>query len=129
FAAATGFDVASGWGTIDASRFVPELVAAIYGHNGPDSLQRQAADALARLQHSIALTANGDSTYLLAAGFLPQHPVELDIDGNHVATITANTLGSVSYAVDPALLKLPRGAHTLTLKSMLLTATANFQKG
>ncbi len=129
FAAGTGFDVASGWGTIDASRFVPELVGAIRAHNGPDSLQHQAADALARLQHSIALTGNGGSTYLLAAGFLPQHPVELDIDGNHVATITANTLGSVSYAVDPALLKLSRGAHTLTLKSMLLTATTNFQTG
>ncbi|MGH3855551.1 MAG: S53 family peptidase [Pseudonocardiaceae bacterium] len=129
FAAATGFDVASGWGTIDASRFVPEFVAAIRGHNGPDSLQRQAADALARLRHSITLTANGDSTYLLAAGFLPQHPVELDVDGKHVTTLTANTLGSVSYAVDPALLKLARGAHTLTLKSLLLTATANFPTG
>ncbi|MFZ0118788.1 MAG: S53 family peptidase [Pseudonocardiaceae bacterium] len=129
FAAGPGFDVASGWGTIDASKFVPDLVAAVRAHNGSDSLQRQAADALARLQHSIAVTANGDSTYLLAAGFLPQHPVELDIDGKHVATITANTLGSVSYAVDPALVKLTRGAHTLTLKSMLLTATADFQTG
>jgi subtilase family serine protease len=129
FAAGPGFDVASGWGTIDASKFVPDLVAAVRAHNGPDSLQRQAADALARLQHSIDVTANGDSTYLLAAGFLPQHPVELDIDGKHVATITANTLGSVSYAVDPALVKLTRGAHTLTLKSMLLTATADFQTG
>jgi subtilase family serine protease len=129
FAAGAGFDVASGWGTIDASRFVPELVAEIRAHNGPDSLQHQAAEALARLQHSIALTGNGGSPYLLAAGFLPQHPVELDIDGNHVATITANTLGSVSYAVDPALLKLPPGAHTLTLKSMLLTEATNFQTG
>lgn len=127
FIAGTGFDVASGWGTIDASRFVPELVAAIRAQHGSDSEQREAADALARLQHSIALTANGGPTYLLAAGFLPQHPVELQIDGNHIATITANTLGSVSYAVDPAQVKLPRGAHTLTLKSMLLTATANFQ--
>lgn len=129
FAAGTGFDVASGWGTIDASKFVPELVAAIRAQYGPDSQQHEAADALARLQHSIALTANGGTTYLLAGGFLPQHPVEVQIDGNHVATLTANTLGSVSYAVDPALLKLPRGAHTLTLKSMLLTATANFQSG
>jgi subtilase family serine protease len=129
FVAGTGFDVASGWGTIDASRFVPELVAAVRAHNGADSQQREAADALARLQHSIALTANGGSTYVLAEGFLPRHPVELEIDGNHVATLTANTLGSVSYAVDPAPAKLPRGAHTLTLKSMLLTATANFPSG
>ena len=105
---------------------MPELGGASRGHNGPDSLRRRSSDALAWLQHSIALTTNGGSTYLLAAGFLPQHPVELDVDGKHVTTLTANTLGSVSYAVDPALLKLPRGAHTLTLKSMLLTATANF---
>jgi subtilase family serine protease len=124
FTATTGFDVASGWGTIDASRFVPDLVTAVSGQNGPDSLQHQAADALARAQHSIRLTSTGQdgTTYLLAAGFLPQHPVELDIDDHKIATITANTLGSVSYVVDPALLKLAPGTHTLRLKSMLLTA-------
>ncbi|MBV9730483.1 MAG: S53 family peptidase [Pseudonocardiales bacterium] len=129
FPATTGFDVASGWGTIDASSFVSDLVAAIRAQNGNDSLQRQALDALTRLQHSIQLTSTdigpGDSTYLVAAGFLPYHPVKLDIDNHEVATMTANTLGSVSYIIDPALLKLPRGRHTLTLTSMLLTATTN----
>jgi hypothetical protein len=62
-----------------------------------------------------------------AAGFLPQHPVRLGIDNREVATITANTLGSVSFIIDPALLKLPAGQHTLTLRSMVLTETANFQ--
>jgi subtilase family serine protease len=125
FPATTGFDVASGWGTIDASRFVPELVAALRAHHGPDSLQRQAADAWARLQHSMQLTTIDGLTYLLAAGFLPQHPVKLTIDDHEVAALTANTLGSVSYLVDPAL--LPRGRHTLTLTSMLLTTTASFE--
>jgi subtilase family serine protease len=131
FAATTGFDVASGWGTIDASAFVPDLVAAIRAQNGPNSPQRQALDALARLRHGIQLTSTDisprGSTYLMAVGFLPHHPVTLTIDDHEVATITANTLGSVSYVVDPALLKLPRGRHTLTLKSMLLTATTNFE--
>jgi hypothetical protein len=131
FTATTGFDVVSGWGTIDASRFVPALVAATRAQNGHDSPQRQALDVLARLQHSIQLTStdigSGSSTYLMAAGFLPQHPVTLDIDNHEVATITANSLGSVSYVVDPALVKLSRGRHTLTLKSMLLTATTNFE--
>lgn len=38
----TGFDVASGWGTIDASRFVPDLVAATHAQNGttPSSARR-----------------------------------------------------------------------------------------
>ncbi|MGH3853384.1 MAG: S53 family peptidase [Pseudonocardiaceae bacterium] len=131
FTATTGFDVASGWGTLDASKFVPALVAETRAQNGPDSPRRQALAALVRLRNSMTLTSadigHGGSTYLLAAGFLPQHPVTLDIDNHEVATITANTLGSVSYVIDPALLKLPRGTHTLTLKSMLLMATKNFQ--
>jgi len=130
FTATTGFDVASGWGTIDASRFVPELVAAIRTQNRPDSLQRQAHDALARLQQTIALTSTdtgpGGTTSVTATGFLPRHPVKLDIDNHEIATITANTLGSVSYVVDPMRLKLLRGKHTLTLRSMLLTATTDF---
>ncbi|MGH3869506.1 MAG: S53 family peptidase [Pseudonocardiaceae bacterium] len=129
--ATTGFDVVSGWGTIDASRFVPDLVAATRAQNGSGSPQRQALDLLARLRHNIALTSTdigpGGSTSMVAAGFLPQHPVKLDIDNHEVATITANTLGSVSYVVDPALLTLSQGKHTLTLKSMLLTATTHFE--
>jgi subtilase family serine protease len=131
FTATTGFDVASGWGTIDASRFVPNLVTATRAQNGNDSLQHQAADALTRLQHSIHLTnthiAPGGSAYMLVDGFLPQHPVEVNIDNHKVETITANTLGSVVYIIDPSLLKLSHGRHTLSLKSMLLTATTNFE--
>lgn len=130
-AATTGFDVVSGWGTIDASKFVPDLVAAIRAQDKQHSPQRQALDALTRLQHSIQLT-NTDIgpdgvRFMAAAGFLPHHPVRLGIDNREVATITANTLGSVSFIVDPALLKLPPGQHTLTLRSMLLTETASFQ--
>lgn len=131
FPATAGFDVASGWGTIDASRFVPALVAAVHAQNGPDAPRRQALDALERLRHGIALTSTdlgpGDSTYLLAGNFLPHHPVTLNIDNHQVTTIMANTLGSVAYLIDPALLRLARGTHTLTLTSMLLTATTTFQ--
>ncbi|HET9117429.1 MAG TPA: hypothetical protein VFN75_05015, partial [Pseudonocardiaceae bacterium] len=133
FSATTGFDVASGWGTIDASKFVPALVATRQAQNPPDSLQAQAIDALTRLQHSIQLTnrdiPSGGSTYLFAAGLLPQHPVEVDIDDRKVATLTANSLGSISYLLDPARLKLPHGTHIITVKSMLLTAVTNFQGG
>jgi subtilase family serine protease len=131
FAATTGFDVVSGWGTIDASKFVPDLVDAIRSQDRKNSPQRQALDALTRLQHGIQLTnthVGPDGVrFMQAAGFLPQHPVRLGIDNREVATITANTLGSVSFVIDPALLKLPAGQHTLTLRSMLLTDTANFQ--
>jgi subtilase family serine protease len=131
FTAGSGFDVASGWGTIDANTFVPALVAADRAQNDRDSMRRQAADALSALQHSIQLTSTdvrpGGSTYVLASGFLPQHPVTLAIDGHTVATLTANTLGSVTYLADPALLGLSAGHHTLTLASMLLTKTAGFR--
>jgi subtilase family serine protease len=130
FTATTGFDVATGWGTIDASRFVPALVAATrdQGHNAP---RQQAADALTRLQHGIRLTQDdikaGQSSYLFAGGFLPQHPVTLAVDGTTVATLTANTLGTVTYAVDPSMLTLPAGRHTLTLHSLLLNQTTTFR--
>jgi subtilase family serine protease len=126
FPASTGFDVVSGWGTIDASTFVPSLVAAIRASEPANSLQRQAVDALAHWPHILTLTSTtvnpGSSTYLWATGFLPQHPVEIDIDNHKIATLTANTLGSVTYAVNPALLKLPQGQHTLIVRSMLLSA-------
>jgi subtilase family serine protease len=130
FAATGGFDVASGWGTIDASRFVPALVAATRSqeHNTP---QQQAAEALANLQHGIRLTQNnintGRSSYAFAGGFLPQHPITLAIDGTTIAALTANTLGTVTYAIDPTQLALPAGRHTLTLHSLLITQTTTFR--
>ena len=129
FSAAKGFDVASGWGTIDASKFVPAVVAASRAAHG--SAQREAARELAGLEHGIRLTSTnvpaGGQTYLFAGGFLPQHPVHLLIDGRSVATLTANTLGTVTYLADPALLSLPAGHHSVTLQSMLITQQAEFR--
>lgn len=128
FSAATGYDVATGWGSIDASKFVPAIVAASREAHGATA--REAAQQLAALEHSVRLTSTnvptGGQTYLFAGGFLPQHPVHLVIDGNAVATLTANTLGTVTYLIDPALLSLPSGHHTVALQSMLITETAGF---
>ena len=68
----------------------------------------------------------GGTSYLQAGDFLPGHPVRLSIDGKLVVTLSADTLGSVAYVLDPSLLKLPAGSHVLTLSSMLLTETARF---
>ena len=65
----------------------------------------------------------GGTSYLLAPNFLPGHPVDFAIDGRTVATLTANTLGDVTYMIDPSLLKLAPGQHTITLTGMLLTET------
>jgi subtilase family serine protease len=128
FPAHAGFDVATGWGTIDASRFVPALVTAVRAQHGPNSPSRQAAAALNRLRHAAHVPDIGTagSANLTATGFLPKHPVRLAIDGHPIGTLTASTVGAVSYRVTPATLALPPGRHTVTLDSMLLTETATF---
>jgi subtilase family serine protease len=130
FTATNGFDVASGWGTLDASKFVPALVNAVRGEHGGDTMQRQAASALARLQHASLTSTNvpaGATTYLLAGGFIPQHPVQVAVDGKQVATLTANNLGDVTSQIDPAALSLAAGQHTVTLHSMLLDESVGFR--
>jgi subtilisin family serine protease len=129
FTAAPGFDVASGWGTIDASKFVPALVAA--QASGLDLIARvQAGQELSRLQHSTRLSPGnippGGTSAVSGTGFLPRHPVTLAIDGKAVTTLTASDQGTVSYTLDPAALGLAAGHHVLTLQGMLLTTTAGF---
>jgi hypothetical protein len=123
--------VATGWGTIDASRFVPALVAAVRAEEAkPHSPRQQAAAALTALRKAAHLSsttiAAGASSSLAANGFLPKHPVRLAIDGHPVTTLTANAVGAVGYVVDPGTLRLTPGPHTLTLTSMLITDTTTF---
>jgi subtilase family serine protease len=130
FTAAPGFDVASGWGTIDASTFVPALVAATQLFREEGAARLEAGAELSRLEHSIKLSAreiaHGGTATVSDGGFLPQHPVKLAIDGNVVTTLTASDAGTVSYTLDPAALGLAPGHHVLTLQSMLITTTAGF---
>ena len=130
FSARAGFDRATGWGTIDAASFVPALVAAVRAQHGPDAPSARAAAALASLEHDAHLTTAdiqaGATTHLSASGFLPEHPVVLQIDGRSVATLTAGATGRVAYTLDPAALKLPAGTHALSLRSMLLTQQTKF---
>jgi subtilase family serine protease len=129
FSAAKGFDVVSGWGTVNAATFVPSLVAATKSE-GEESLARhEAAAQLSQITHGIQLSATDavdSSIYLLDQGFLPGYPVGLYIDGKLISTLTASTAGYVTYMIDPSTLKLATGTHTVTLKSMLVTATATF---
>jgi subtilase family serine protease len=130
FTAARGFDVASGWGTVDASKFVPALVAA--QRTGLDVIARhQAARQLSGLEHSTRLSPGnipgGGTSAVSGSGFLPRHPVKLAIDGKVVTTLTASDQGTVSYTLNPATLGLAAGHHVLTLQSMLITTTAAFR--
>jgi hypothetical protein len=130
FTAGPGFDVASGWGSLDASKFVPALVAATQDYGQEVVARHDAAGELSQLEHNVSLSAfvipHGGTSAVSSAGFLPGHPVQLAIDGNPITTLTASDAGTVSYSVDPAALGLARGHHVLTLQSMLITTTAPF---
>jgi subtilase family serine protease len=130
FTAGPGFDVASGWGALNAAGFVPALAAATVASHQDQAIRAQAQAQLTGLQHSMQLSAGhipADGTsYLLASNFLPGHPVDFAIDGHTVATLTANALGDVTYMIDPSLLNLAPGKHTITLTGMLLTETTTF---
>jgi subtilase family serine protease len=130
FTAAKGFDVATGWGTI-SGKFVPSLVAATRANRQEATARHQAQTDLTRLEHAIRLTPDsigtGGTTYLLAGGFLPGHPVRMSIDGKLIATLTVGDLGTVTSMIDPSLLKLAPGEHTVQLSSLLLSKTAKFR--
>jgi subtilase family serine protease len=130
FTAGPGFDVASGWGALNAAGFVPALAAATAASHQDQVIRAQAQAQLTGLQHSMQLSAGhipaGGTSYLLASNFLPGHPVDFAIDGHTVATLTANALGDVTYMIDPSLLNLAPGKHTITLTGMLLTETTTF---
>ena len=129
FTAGPGFDVATGWGTINGA-FVPSLVAATRADGQEAAARQQAQDELTDLQHGVRFTprhiSESGMTYLLAGSFLPGHPVQMSIDGSPVATLTVGDLGTVTYMIDPSLLNLAPGEHTVELSSLLLNKTATF---
>jgi subtilase family serine protease len=129
FTAGPGFDVASGWGTVFAPKFVPSLVKATAKLGGEAAIKAQAAAQLNALEHHAITLASvpGHSTYLEAGGFLPGHTVSLCIDGKAITTLQANTLGDVTYMISPSLLRLSRGSHSVSLGSLLITETATFR--
>jgi hypothetical protein len=130
FSAAPGFNVATGWGTINGN-FVPSLVAATRADGQEAAARWQARAELRALERGIRFTPDsiGQSgmTYLLAGGFLPGHPVQMSIDGKAVATLTVGDLGTVTYMIAPSLLKLEPGQYTVTLSSLLLSKTGKFR--
>jgi subtilase family serine protease len=131
FTAAPGFDVATGWGTIDASSFVPSLVAATQASDQEAAARQMAQQQLSSLETgSISLSpqtvSETGTTYLSGTGFLPGYPVQLLIDGQHVAKLITSPLGDVTETLDPHKLGLATGQHTVTLESLLIDETGQF---
>ena len=128
YAAAPGYDVASGWGTVDASLFVPALATAA-GNGNP--MIDQAAKALAALRETVSITpsARASSTSTIAVtsrGFLPGHPVTLTVDGHPLAKVVADTSGNITYSFTAARTGLAAGPHALTVHSLLLDQSIKF---
>ncbi len=127
FTARRGFDVASGWGTVSAPRFVPALVRATRGLEQERGARARAAATLAVLRRAVRLrparVGEADVSHLRATGFLPLHPVVLSIDGRRIARLHANRRGDVTATIAPARLHLAAGTHVVALRSMLITVT------
>jgi subtilase family serine protease len=130
FTAAKGFDVASGWGTVRASAFASALASATQAAHQDAAVRAEAAASLTRLEHreqfSTSDVARGGTTLLTGEGFLPGHPVRLDIDGHEIVTLHADERGSVTYLINPSALGLPPGRHVADLVSMLITTSNVF---
>ncbi|MFJ6214244.1 Ig-like domain-containing protein [Streptomyces sp. NPDC092296] len=126
--AAPGYDVASGWGTVDASKFVPALASAAAAGNPmtakAQAAQRELEDTLT-LSPSTTVLPDG-MVNITSTGFLPDHPVKLTLDGNPLATVTADTSGNFSYAFTPNGKGLSAGKHTVAVTSMLLDQSKDF---
>src|SRR5262249_58292498 len=57
FTAGRGFDVASGWGALNAARFVPALAAATAASHQDQAARAQARAQLTALRHSVRHSA------------------------------------------------------------------------
>jgi hypothetical protein len=75
FSTGTGYDLASGWGTIFAPDFVPALVHQVSTQHGPQDPNRQAQDALSQLQQNVSTSApgatEGQTITITGNGFIP----------------------------------------------------------
>ncbi|HEX4700546.1 MAG TPA: hypothetical protein VH352_00320 [Pseudonocardiaceae bacterium] len=121
FTAVPGYDVASGWGTVDASLFAPAL--ARMSHENP--MPRQAAEALEALRHTMSLTpsstvAAASPVDVMSSGFLPDHPVTIAVDGTKLVTVIADTSGNINFAFVPTTAGIAAGRHTVHITSMLI---------
>ena len=128
FSAKKGFDVASGWGTLFAPKFLPALVAATHASHNEAAARGQAHSEFVALEHAMQLSPSKvgrhGHSYLFAGGFLPGYPVKLLVGSHKVATLHANSLGDVTYMLTPAKLGLGSGAHEVMLESMLIDKSA-----
>lgn len=130
YAAGPGYDIATGWGTVNAAKFVPALVAAVSKQDGFGLLANQAAEQISKLEHAgrvqPAHVGAGGRLKVTSRGFLPVHPVKVAVDERRAEVIRADGHGDLSFSLPLNSLHLAPGRHTLTLTGMLLTQRISF---
>ncbi len=125
YTAGPGYDVASGWGTVDASIFVPALVKNADDDSHGGKLGRDASKALTAMEDTLSITPShtlsSTATLLVTStGFLPGHPVTISVDGTALTTVTADTSGNITYSFTAAKAGIAAGDHQISIHSMLL---------
>jgi subtilase family serine protease len=100
YCAGTGYDIVSGWGTIDAATFVPALVAASNPSGNTVTVTNPGAQTgtvgtAASLQISASDSAAGQTLTYSATGL----PAGLTISGSGLISGTPTTAGSASVTV------------------------------
>jgi hypothetical protein len=135
YTATRGFDVASGWGTVNAARFVPSLVTETQRLDAEASARRSAQASLTTLETrslSVELLKSGFSSdagagvqrlQIRASGLLPGYPVTLGIAGRPVARLRVNGVGRINTAIEVRGRGLRSGA-AVRLNSLLIAETA-----
>ncbi len=130
YSAGPGYDIATGWGTVNAARFVPALAAASARQPWFGSLDRQAASDLQTLERTGQVTpsvvAPGGSLQVTSSGWLPEHPVSVSIDGQQVQTVDADGNADLDFSLSLAGMNLRPGPHEVQLDGMLLHQTIRF---
>lgn len=130
FRAGPGFDVASGWGTVSAPRFVRVLDRATAHTRDERADRRRASSELRSMERlQLTVTRDGSRVYVFGDRFLPRHPVVLSVDGKAIATLSADSLGDVTSMLDPTSMGLQPGTHTVSLASLLLVEKGTFTNG
>jgi subtilase family serine protease len=130
YSAGPGYDIATGWGTVNAGSFVPALAQAVSQVPQNGSTQQEAEQDLTALETtghvSPSIDKPTDSLTVTSTGFLPEHPVTVSVDSQQVSTVDADGNADLDFTLPLASLGLQPGPHTIELQGMLLSQNIPF---
>jgi hypothetical protein len=130
YTAGPGYDIATGWGTVNAGTFVPALADAMAHLPWANSLGQLAQQDLDQLEQTgratPSLVSAAGTLTVTSTGFLPEHPVTVSVDGKQVETVYADGTADLDFTLPLASLRLRPGSHSIELGGMLLSQTIPF---